>query len=178
MQGSREEHEVQPHDPGARRQAILLFVVVAAIGGVAILRLEPYLESITGLADTDPREALRQLAFVTKVMTVAIIVPMFAFVAWLLVLARRVHRAERFPPPGMALTRDTRILRGRAARVRAWSIAVLALALAASSIVLPVFMWRTIHLLQDKILRIRPPLEAPARGAARVCGTRQDRHPR
>lgn len=180
---SREEHqdngrtyespsppEVQPHHPGARRRALLAVAVAAVLGGAAILALEPYLERVTHLADKDPRNALRQLTVLIKLVTAGIIVPMFAFVAWLLVLARRVLLAQRFPPPGMALARDTRILRGRQAHARAYVIVVVALALGAASIVLPVFLWRTLHLVQENVQKLHAPVEVPRSGTMSACG--------
>jgi hypothetical protein len=185
---SREEHqdngrtyespsppELQPHHPGARRRALLAVAVAAVLGGAAILALEPYLERVTHLADKDPRSALRQLTVLIKLVTVGIIVPMFAFVAWMLVLARRVYRAQRFPPPGMVVARDTRILRGRQARVRAHIIVALALALSATSLLLPALLWDTLHLVEEGMRHLQPPAEVPPSATGTTCGRTDDR---
>ena len=106
-----------PADPKARRQALVVFAVLAVAGTVAVWWMSSYLDTLTTLAQTD-REASLHL-FRTRVVPALAIVVLVAVVSGAM-LARQgvvVVRTGQFPPPDAARIRDTRPQSGGAARI-------------------------------------------------------------
>ena len=129
---------IQQADPAARRRAVRLLLVVGVIGTLMILVFE-YLfseswsdEQIAFLLDN------RYLVFLCFLL---LGLPLVGAAIYLLVFARKVSAAERFPPPGYSVTRDTVVLEGAAARRRAWMIRTLAAVILLTATGTPFFMW-------------------------------------
>jgi hypothetical protein len=61
---------------------------------------------------------------------------------YLFQLGRRSVRARRFPPPGVAVVRDTRVLEGHEGRRRGRLLQVLAGMLIAAALLVPFALWR------------------------------------
>jgi hypothetical protein len=74
------------------------------------------------LSVRDPVEAFRRFQWVMCAIG-ASLVPIAVYFA---LVAARIIRSVQFPYPGMKVWRDTRIVRGRTALVRGWTIAFLA----------------------------------------------------
>jgi hypothetical protein len=77
------------------------------------------------LSVKDPVEAFRRFQWVM----IAIGAGLVPFAAYFALFAARIIRSRQFPDPGMKVRRDTRIVRGRRALVRGWTIAFLAVLL-------------------------------------------------
>jgi hypothetical protein len=106
-----------PADPKARRQALILFGVLAVAGTVAVWWMSSYLETLTTLAQTD-REASLHL-FRTRIVPALAIVVLVAVVSGAM-LARQgvaIVRTGQFPPPDSAVIQETRPHAGGPARV-------------------------------------------------------------
>lgn len=108
--------EIVPADPTLRRWVLIALAVVIPAGILLIQFFSGKLSDYKALAATDVdgaiagiRELIRYLIGVNAAVTVAA-------AAYFLILARRVLRSGRFPPPGMRVIRDARIRRGRSAR--------------------------------------------------------------
>jgi hypothetical protein len=109
--------DIVPTDPGARRLAVIAWIVAAALGTVAVWWLSTYIESLTALGRTD-REAAAAL-FKSRVLPALWVVSLISVVAGG-VLARhglQVLRSGRFPLDGPRVARDTPRRTGGAARV-------------------------------------------------------------
>lgn len=104
---------IQPADPVSRRRALRCLVASTAVGAAALVPLHPVLSrALEGSAD----EALATLLLALRVVTGAMAVAAMVFAGWLWWGAARVSAARRFPPPGLAVGRDTRIAEGDAAK--------------------------------------------------------------
>lgn len=91
----------------AYRNYCLLALVVLAIGGAAGLFWgQPALTQY--LSAASPRQALRLLRW----LLTGLFVPCLIFAFYLALLARRTLRSGRFPPPGMAVIKDSKVQRG------------------------------------------------------------------
>jgi hypothetical protein len=104
-------------DPAARRRALAIVVVGGALGLLAIEWLLPWARGQIEQAVYEgglPKSAVCKSVLVV-LMLVATSVG--AFGVYVFRFGRRVAREERFPPDGMKVVRDTRVLHGRAARV-------------------------------------------------------------
>jgi hypothetical protein len=115
--------EIQPADPGARRRALIGAGVIAVLGWAAYFALQDWLAHIRGPDPARVREALED-ALIWGSWAASL--PVAAFAAWLWRLGVRVARAERYPPPGAKVIRDTPVLHGEQARLRAVLFRVLA----------------------------------------------------
>ena len=106
-----------PADPKARRQALLVFAVLAVAGTVAVWWMSSYLDTLTTLAQTD-REASLHL-FLTRVVPALAVVVLVAVLSGAM-LARQgvvIIRTGQFPPPDTAVIDPTRQQSGGPARM-------------------------------------------------------------
>jgi hypothetical protein len=117
---------IQRADPGARRRALLLAVAIGAAGWAAFFVLQEWLADLQTKDPAIAREALED-AMIWG--TWAATLPVLVFATWLWLLGARVRRAERYPPPGAKVIRDTPVLTGREARSRGALLQVFALIL-------------------------------------------------
>ena len=112
--------ETQPADLVARRKAALVASVIGLVAMAAIFAATRYLQDIKATSVEDPGEALARLSTVIKMLAIGTGFALLSVAAWLFRLSWRIYRAERFPPLGMRVIRRTRVVRGEAARVRAF----------------------------------------------------------
>ncbi|HET9062185.1 MAG TPA: hypothetical protein VFO62_02750 [Candidatus Binatia bacterium] len=109
--------EILRADPRARRRALAILVVGGLLGLLAIEWLLPWARGRVAQAVYEgglPQSAVCKsvLAFL---MLIAASVAAFGVYVWR--FGRRVVREERFPPTGVNVVRDTRVLNGRPARL-------------------------------------------------------------
>lgn len=131
--------DIQPADPRARRLALLIVAVAAAAGFLLIGSagsLQPDLEA--WIAE-EPRGRLRLLMLAAILATSA---PLLGFAAYFWGLGQRILRAQRYPPPGMTVVRDTPVVTGEAARRRGRIVRALAAAFAVIAVLLAGLLWQ------------------------------------
>ena len=131
--------EVRKADPAARRQALLVIVSAAAIGGLLIAGFEPIRELFREWLSSEPADAARRAKLALYVAAFILCVPLAAFAIYLWWLGARVLRAQQFPPPGFRVIRDTPVLGGSGATARGHVMQILAVCLGASAALLWLF---------------------------------------
>lgn len=134
--------ELRPADPVARRRALIAFGLVTALAlllALALPALQARLEHWVFAGAVPPAQRLQTLLRVIGVVTGLLLL---APAAYAYLVAARIDAAEAFPPPGMKLVRETRVVRGGAARTRARVLRALAIALAVFGCVAAVVLWR------------------------------------
>ena len=134
-------NEVQKADPEARRQAILVIVIGAALGGLLISGFDYLREPFAGWLASEPAQTARRARLAMSIAVFVLAAPAIAAAIYFWLLGARVLRAQQFPPPGFRVIRDTPIVRGPAAMTRGHSIQVLAVCLGLSTGVLCLFIW-------------------------------------
>lgn len=139
--------EIQPADPATRRLALIIVVVIGALGLITIIWLQNTLDTISELRRTDPLEATRMMLAVSRLLGAAAAVVCVTIAIWLAWLSFQIRRAERFPLPHARLVRDTPVLTGAAARRQARIALVFALGLLVSGVLLPILLMRLTSLL-------------------------------
>ena len=77
--------------------------------------------------------------------------PLLALASYLWRVGARTIRAERFPPPGFAVVRNTRVLRGQSARRRGRPAQALAAATGSLACAFPVVCWRLAETLEPML---------------------------
>ncbi len=136
--------EIQPADPSARWRAAAIAGVLAVVGGAAIWGTKRWLAELTAIAERDPGQALAALVAAVDSLALGLAVPLIAIAAYGYLLAYRIGSSRRFPPPGMAVVRDTAVLSGSAAVTRARLLAVLTTLLLAGAVALPWMLIRVV----------------------------------
>lgn len=127
---------IQRADPTARRRARWLLAAALPLLAAAAIASELVARWLETLARERPAEAAAPIRLVILVLTAATVLPLLAFAARTWRLAGRVAAARRFPPPGLAVVHDVRVLEGRAALVYAGMGRALALGLAVCALAL------------------------------------------
>lgn len=121
------QRQIQQADPVARRRALTWLFVFTCLGLAALLVTERWLVGVGSLTDT--RAAMDSIAaalWYTGILGSAGSLALCVY-AWR--LAARVQAAQRFPPPGLSVVRDTVILVGQAAVQRAYVLRVIGVVL-------------------------------------------------
>lgn len=139
--------EVQKADSQARRRAILTIVLGTVAGCVFILLFKHYGPALQDWITQDPDKLAARVQSGLLIAVALVSVPLLAFAAYLWRFGSRIARAERFPPPGYAVLRDTPVLRGRPARRRGRLAQALAGFLAFMACALPIVFWRLFEML-------------------------------
>lgn len=114
---------IMPADKGYRRRVLAIYVVIVLLGLVLIGWVLPltkeYIDQLEPETATSAMKTTLILVFLT-------IVPIALYI---LAFGRKVMQHERFPPPGVKVIRDTKIIEGKKARARGRVLVVLSLVL-------------------------------------------------
>jgi hypothetical protein len=141
---------IQRADPAARRKAVIILAVAAVLGLSAIAVLESHMGDIESWLEQNI-EFLLQHTHVVFIATLVMVLPVLGAGVYLLVLGNRIVRSQRFPPPGLAVIRDTVALEGARAVRRARIIQALAVLLLCAASAIPVFVWSLFESLAKEI---------------------------
>lgn len=134
---------IQRADPQERRKLILIVVVMALLGGLAILWVQGQLGAMqTQIAGGQVDLALAQFTTMVSVALALLVLTGSALAAMVAVGARRVIREQRYPHSGTRLIRDVEVRQGAAAvRIGRLGLA-LACVIALSTAIGSVLAWR------------------------------------
>ena len=102
---------IQKADPAARRKAIGVICVAAILGVCAIVAFDSFRDDFQSWLETNIKFLLEN-TIVVFLVSLVFVSPVLAAGAYLLLLGNRAVRAQRFPPPGSAMARDTLVLEG------------------------------------------------------------------
>lgn len=132
--------DIQKADPMARRRAFLILSVAAVIGAAGVLLFERYRAKLERLIE-DHADVLLAHPAVAAAALVVLTLPLYAATIALWRLGAAVVTAQRFPPPGQPVVRNTVVLRGWKAVYRGRVIQVLASVLLLAGLSLPLVVW-------------------------------------
>ena len=133
--------EIRKADPTARRQVALLLIVGTCIGALLIVAFERYRVPLSDWLLAAPGALAQRLKLVFLALGALVVLPLLAFAAYVWSLGGRAIRAREFPPPGLKVIRDTRVITGENAVSRGRLLKVLALGCAVASAVLGFLLW-------------------------------------
>jgi hypothetical protein len=139
--------EIQHADPRARRLAILLVVGATLLGSISIALAQTYRPALLEWITRDPGRMDLRLTLISGVLALGVVGPLAAFAVYLLSIGNRIVRTERFPPPGVAMTRDTIVVSGAHARRRGRMMQLLAVILVLLASGFAIALWRLVSLL-------------------------------
>ena len=99
-------------DPAARRRAVIILLVCAAVGSLLIVGFGRYRDAMVEWVVADPSDARRRVSLVFLVSAGLFAAPLLVFAGYLWSFGAKVMRTESFPPPGHRVVRDTPSLAG------------------------------------------------------------------
>ena len=114
---------VQPADPARRRIAIVAILLINTAGAVLIWLVTRQIDRLIDLT------GMEHAALIICVAMILVSLGILPTALYLFTVGRRIRHAERFPPPGMAVIRNTPIITGPPARRRGLILMVLAVVL-------------------------------------------------
>ena len=135
--------KIQPVDPRARRRS-LYTVGIGLVAGLALLAAVEFWQDDIQSGVEAYLLSSEQTVTLPIVLLLAV-TPMLVLAVYLFRIGQRIVIARRFPPPGMALSRDTPILEGRAAVWRGRLLQIIAVILLIGFMLLPLMVWLVIH---------------------------------
>lgn len=130
--------EIQPRDEAAARRAMVWMVGAAAVMGVTVAGALTWIEQLQWMARAgEPAAALEGFRMLVGWFAVALAGACVVLGVWGWRIGSATVRDGRWPPNGMQVIRETRVLRGRDAEVvgrvllnRALAVALLGIAAA------------------------------------------------
>lgn len=115
--------EIIPADRTYRRTLVVIYLVLVLAGGIAIGWVLPWAERY--LEGLQAHRALGVIKFALIVLFLSI-VPLGVY---LFTVGRKMIRYERFPPPGMKVITDTKVVEGEKVKFQGQVVVVLSLLL-------------------------------------------------
>jgi hypothetical protein len=135
-------NDIVPATPGAKRLALIVWLIAASAGSIGVWWLTTFLNDLTELARTDRDAAIA--IFKSRVMPAFVFTVLVGVAGGVMLLRQglQVLRTGEFPPPGMFTVKDTIRTRGRSATVIGWLLAAVGLLLAAVPLaILAIVFW-------------------------------------
>ena len=114
---------VQPADPAHRRIAIVGILLINTAGAVLIWLVTRQIDRLVDLT------GLEHAALIICLAMILVSLGILPTALYLYTTGRRIRQAERFPPPGMAVIRNTPVITGPPARRRGTILMILAVIL-------------------------------------------------
>lgn len=134
--------EVRRADPAARRQALLWILLGALIGSSLIVAFGRYETAVQEWLVAEPAEVPQRLRLTLVVGGAAVVLPLLAVSVYAWLAGTRMIRTGQFPPPDLAVVRDTPVAEGRGAAVRGRGLQALAVLLVVAAAALCLLLWR------------------------------------
>jgi hypothetical protein len=128
---------------------VLLVMLGALVGALLIVGFERYRMSLGDWLLSEPGELAHRVKLVFLLFAAVLSAPLVAFAIYLWSLGAKVLRAGQFPPPAYRVIRDTPVIGGQAAVLRARGFKILALCLALASALLWLLVWRLAWVLSE-----------------------------
>lgn len=100
-----------------RRAVILMLMLVLVLAPIALITLN-YLNDLEALAKSNSEEALSKIITLTYIWGAFFTVGNLAIFGYLMWLGTKIIKSDCYPPPGMRVIKDTKVVRGSKARFR------------------------------------------------------------
>jgi Sec-independent protein secretion pathway component TatC len=133
------EPDVIPADKALRKKAIIIVAATTIAGVLVFYLVNSYMDSLYALFCTDPKLArIKARALVLwSLRIVGFSVAVFG--GYLIHMGIKILRIGQYPWPGMRVIRDTRVLRGRLAKVLGFLVILLSSTLLICAILLGLY---------------------------------------
>lgn len=123
----------------------MIVVLVALVFGVSVIAaFEYFLGDIESWAEHNT-DFLLEHTYLIFLVFLVMVLPVLGAGVYFLGFASRIARAQRFPPPGCAVSRDTVVIEGARAVRRARVIQFTTMLLLCAAASTPVLLWYILH---------------------------------
>lgn len=136
--------EIEPAEPSARRRALVLVLIAALVGASLISSADQWSASLLAWLSSEPADRVR---LAMSILAFLIVVPLLVLCAYLWRVGSSVIGAQRFPPSGMRVVRDTIVVRGERAVLRGRLVRASAVVLAVGAALVLLALWRFVSLI-------------------------------
>jgi hypothetical protein len=126
--------DIVPADNEFRKRFVVFLMFIIIVFVFAILSMKSYLDQMGELRRENPGLAGKKVVLLLKWWMGLGSLPILGLAVYQIILARRILKSGRFPPPGMKMIRDTKIQTG--AKAKKVAISLIALSSVISVIVL------------------------------------------
>jgi uncharacterized BrkB/YihY/UPF0761 family membrane protein len=106
-------------NPAHQRSLVYLTLGLLSFGWVVIHGTERYLDQLQRILSTSPAQGYERLSQMLLLVTTVMVFSLACFASWMGQLSYRTLREKRFPPNGFWVVRDTPVIEGWRAVVRA-----------------------------------------------------------
>ncbi|MBX3688194.1 hypothetical protein [Dokdonella sp.] len=137
--------EIQRADPRYRRQTLAVLVIAVVIAVAALFAIQHWMRNQAIVLT--PEQALRQIRLWTAITVLLSGVCLLSLAAYFWQQAAKTLRARRWPPPGMRLLRDHRILHGDTAQPVVLRLRLSAVVLLVLTVGFGLIAWRLVAVL-------------------------------
>ena len=114
---------VQPADPARRRIILAALILINTAGAGIIWLVTRYIDRLIDFT------GMERITLIICLAMILVSLGTLPTALYLFTVGRRIRQAERFPPPGMAVIRNTAVITGPPARRRGTILVVLAVIL-------------------------------------------------
>lgn len=132
--------KIQKADHRARRKALYSVFAGAIVGSGLFFLLEFFIGNVNLWIEANA-VFLVEHHYVSFLITLLLVSPVLCLSLYLIRFAGKIVKAERFPPPGMPVIRDVRIMEGKRAIARGRLLQVLCWLIFTTSAVVPLLVW-------------------------------------
>lgn len=141
--------DVRKADPALRRRMLLFVALAVIVAALLIFFLERYRAPLREWLLAEPGMTAQRGGMIITLLAVLSVAPLIGFAVYLWSIGGRALRAREFPPPGLRVIRDTRMITGEAAVSRAHQLKLLAVGCLIASVALALLLWRLASLFND-----------------------------
>jgi len=134
--------DIRRADPPARRRALVLVAIAAVVGTLLIIVIDRYRVPLSEWLLADPDAAHPRMTWVVRSLAVLLPMPLLGFALYLWSVGARTLQARMFPPPGLRVVRDIRVIEGAGAEPRGRLLKLLAAVCGAAGLAIGVLLWR------------------------------------
>jgi len=138
--------QIQPADPIARKKALFLLAGGAVLGGLLLWVFDSYQIELAGWFFDDSANLDHRLVWILLALVV-LSLPLLFGAFYFLRMGQSVIDAQRFPPPGVPVIRDTPVLTGNGALFRGRLLRYAAVFLCGCAIGVPIMGWWVLRVL-------------------------------
>jgi hypothetical protein len=136
-------------DKEFRKRFTAFLILIIIVFSVTILSVKGYLDQMGELRRDNPGLAGKKVILLLKWWMGLGSLPILGLAVYQIILARRILKSGRFPPPGMKMIRDTKIETGAKAK----KVAVSLIALSSVVIVIILFLVYLPYAFEKKLLK-------------------------
>jgi len=114
----KENQELVKTDKNIKRAITFVIVIVIVVGIIIFFYIQRFQMDILNIAERSPQLALEKMAGLVGKFKIINIGFISLISLYFLYLAYKVFRFDSFPPPGMKVIRDTKLVRGKSAKAK------------------------------------------------------------